>query len=150
MAAAGNECYVGCMAERRYRGGCLCGGVRYELTGEVRNLCYCHCNSCRRASGGLMVAWGTVDRNAFRVMVGALVEYRSSPPVLRGFCAACGGALTYRHEERPGEIDFTLVTLDEPAELAPERHLWVADKLPWVKISDGLPQYPTGSVGTAP
>ena len=74
---------------------------------------------------------------------GTLTEYRSSPQVLRGFCAACGGALTYRHDARAEEIDITLASLDEPAALAPQMHVWVSDKLPWLDITDGLPQYVT-------
>jgi hypothetical protein len=133
------------MAQATYSGGCLCGGVRYQASGAVSNLCYCHCSSCRRATGAPMVPWGTFARERFRVTRGTLSEYRSSPPVLRGFCAACGSSLTYRNEERPAEIDVALVTLDEPARLVPQMHVWVSDRLPWLAISDGLPQFPQGS-----
>ncbi len=92
-----------------------------------------------------MVPWATFAREQFRVTRGRLAEYRSSAPVVRGLCAVCGTSLTYRHEGRAGEIDVTLATLDEPAALAPQMHVWVAEKLPWVRISDGLPQY-AGSV----
>jgi len=125
-----------------YAGGCLCGAVRYEVSGPARHLCYCHCASCRRAAGSPAVAWGTFDRDAFRVTRGTIAEFRSSKPVRRGFCAACGACLTYRHEAHADEIDVTLATLDEAAQLAPEMHVWVTDKLPWVKIEDGLPQHP--------
>jgi hypothetical protein len=137
------------MAEDRYGGGCLCGAVRYEMSGPVNNLCWCHCTSCRRGAGAPAVPWGTVERERFRVTRGELTEYRSSPPVLRGFCAACGTSLTYRQESRAAEIDVALATLDEPALLAPRAHLWVADKLPWVVISDGLPQFTGGFSGPA-
>lgn len=129
------------MSEQRYSGGCLCGAVRYEASGPAANLCYCHCNSCRRAAGAPLVAWCTFAGSAWRVTRGTLTEYRSSPQVLRGFCAACGGALTYRHDTRADEIDVTLASLDEPAALAPQMHVWVGDKLPWLAITDGLPQF---------
>ena len=76
-----------------------------------------------------------------------LAEYRSSGQVLRGFCAGCGTALTYRNEQRPEEIDLTLPSLDAAARFAPKMHVWVAEKLPWVQIADGLPQYPSGTTG---
>jgi len=133
--------------EPLYAGGCLCGAVRYEVGGEASKPCFCHCTSCRRAAGAPMVPWATFARAAFRVTHGTLAEYRSSPPVLRGFCAACGSSLTYRHAERPAEIDLTLATLDEPARLVPAAHVWVGDKLSWVKINDGLPQYAAGFEG---
>ncbi|MFZ0010104.1 MAG: GFA family protein [Steroidobacteraceae bacterium] len=129
------------MSEVRYTGGCMCGAVRYQLTGEGTNLCYCHCASCRRAAAAPAVPWGTFARDAFSVTRGHLAEYRSAPPVLRGFCAQCGSSLTYRHERRAAEIDVTLATLDDPGALAPTMHVWVSDRLPWVSISDGLPQF---------
>jgi hypothetical protein len=129
------------MSEVRYTGGCMCGAVRYQLTGEGTNLCYCHCASCRRAAGAPAVPWGTFARDAFSVTRGHLAEYRSAPPVLRGFCAQCGTSLTYCHQRRAAEIDVTLASLDDPGALAPTMHVWVSDKLPWVSISDGLPQF---------
>jgi hypothetical protein len=137
------------MAEDRYAGGCLCGAVRYELRGPVHNLCWCYCTSCRRAAGAPAIPWGTVLHERFRLTHGELADYRSSAAVLRGFCAACGTSLTYRHESRPAEIDVTLGSLDEPARLAPQMHVWVADKPPWVTISDGLPQFAAGATGPA-
>ncbi len=135
------------MSETVYAGGCLCGAVRYAAAGTPWNLCYCHCESCRRAAGAASVPWGTFVRAGFRVSHGALAEYRSSAHVVRGFCSACGTALTYRNEERPGEIDVTLPTLDEAGRFAPAMHVWVAEKLPWVLIADGLPQHAHGAGG---
>jgi hypothetical protein len=133
------------MSEQRYSGGCLCGRVRFEVSGPAGNLCYCHCSSCRRAAGAPLVAWGTFPRASFHLTQGELTEYRSSPPVLRGFCAACGGAVTYRHEARDREIDVTLASLDGAATLAPQMHVWVGEKLPWVRIGDDLPQFAAGT-----
>ena len=65
----------------------------------------------------------------------------SSPKVTRGFCGACGSSLTYAHADRPGVIDVTLATLDDPSLIRPEAHIWVANKAPWVKLNDGLPQF---------
>jgi hypothetical protein len=133
------------MSEQRYTGGCLCGAVRFEAAGPATDLCYCYCCSCRRAAGAPLVAWGTFPRSGFSVTRGTLSEYRSSPQVLRGCCAACGGALSYRHDARTDEIDLTLASLDAAAALAPQMHVWVSDKLPWVLIADSLPQFAAGT-----
>ena len=90
-----------------------------------------------------MVAWRTFAMKQFVVTEGKLSEIASSPGVKRGHCAACGTSMTYRHEARPGEIDVTLATLDDPIPLRPEAHIWVQDKLPWVVLSDALPRYET-------
>lgn len=124
-------------------GGCQCGRTRYTAQGVPRDACFCHCSSCRRASGALLVAWGTFAFDGFRVLPGgAYALHRSSPPVERGFCSACGTPLTYRHLERATEIDVTLASLDEPGRFEPECHIWVEDRVPWLRIADGRPQYP--------
>jgi hypothetical protein len=132
------------MGETCYLGGCLCGRVHYRVSGTASNLCFCHCASCRRASGAPLVAWGTFVRENFRLTRGSLAEYRSSPAVTRGFCAACATSLTYRNDARAAEIDVTLASLDDPTLLAPQMHLWVGDRLPWVSINDGRPQFKAG------
>jgi hypothetical protein len=124
-------------------GGCFCRAVRYRVSGNVTNLCFCHCTSCRRATGAVMVAWGTFPLEHFAVTEGSLDEFESSPGVKRGYCASCGTSVTYRHELRRDEIDVTLATLDDPTSLTPNAHIWVQDKLPWVRLADGLPQYET-------
>lgn len=124
-----------------YAGGCLCGRVRYQAAGRAANLCFCHCESCRRAIGAPMVPWGTFAADDFSIVRGQLAQFRSSPQVTRGFCADCGTSLTYRHDARSGEIDVTLSSLDDPGALVPEIHIWVEDKPPWVMIDDGRPQF---------
>ena len=130
------------MSEPVLEGGCLCRAVRFSVSGPVENPAYCHCQSCRRASGAPFVAWATFRTENFKILQGALAHYDSSRQVTRGFCSGCGGALTYVHDQRPGEIDVVLVALDEPFRIRPECHIWVSHKLPWVVIADGLPQYP--------
>ncbi len=90
-----------------------------------------------------MVPWGTFRTAQFRMIRGQITEYASSPGVIRGHCADCGTSLTYSHESRPREIDVTLASFDDAATLAPTAHIWVQDKLPWIKLGDGLPQFAT-------
>jgi hypothetical protein len=144
MARCGNECYRILMADLVYPGGCLCGAVRDQARGVPRYLCFCHCVSCRRAAGAPMVPWATFARAELNITRGTLTQYRSSPGVLRGFCAVCGSSLTYLNEARADDIDLALASLDDPHELAPIVHMWVKDKLPWVSIEDGLRRYPAG------
>jgi hypothetical protein len=78
----------------------------------------------------------------FQRVSGKLVELASSESVSRGFCPACGTSMTYTHGARPGQIDVSLATLDDPSSLAPECHIWVSHKIPWVRLGDALPKYP--------
>jgi hypothetical protein len=87
------------------------------------------------------VAWGTFASERFRVVRGALAIFRSSEPVERGFCGACGTSLSYAHAARPGQIDVALASLDAPAALVPVCHIWLADRVAWGPLADGLPQF---------
>lgn len=88
------------------------------------------------------MAWATFEKESFAVTSGSMLEHHSAPQVTRGLCSKCGTSLTYEHEDRDGEIDVTLTSFDDPSEISPAAHIWVEDKLPWVCIDDGLPQYP--------
>ena len=124
-------------------GQCFCGHVRYELSGEPKFACHCHCESCRRAAGAAFVTWVTFAGDDLALTSGTISEYRSSPGVRRGHCAICGTTITYWWDKRPEEIDIALATLDDTTGIDPSAHIWVEDKVPWLVINDGLPQYKT-------
>lgn len=127
--------------EAERTGGCHCGAVRYRARGEPLHVVHCHCTDCRRVSGAPFTAWATYPEGAVR-FEGEPRWRRSSAKAERAFCAACGSALAYRHEAFAGRVDLTLGTLDDPAALAPERHIFDRSRLPWVRLSDGLPRHP--------
>lgn len=129
------------MTKFAYSGRCFCGDIRFEVTGPARYACFCHCESCRRAAGGVYVPWATFDSAAFTVTQGAMSRHHSAPEVTRGLCSKCGTSLTYEHADRGGEIDVTLTSFDDPSDFRPAAHIWVEDKLPWGSIDDGLPQF---------
>jgi hypothetical protein len=129
------------MSEATYQGGCLCGAIRYEARGPAEHVCFCHCASCRRATGATPVAWATFSASRFAVTRGALALRKSSPQAERGFCAACGTSLTYTHGARAGSVDLTIASLDAPAALRPAYHIWVSDRIDWAPLADGLPQF---------
>jgi hypothetical protein len=124
-----------------YRGGCLCGNVRYEARAPAKHLCICHCVSCRRAAGSPGVPWATFSVGNFQLTKGTIAEYRSSPEVRRGFCTSCGSSLTYAHTARESDIDVTTTSLDEPERLAPLAHIWMQDRLSWEIPGDHLPAF---------
>src|SRR5437762_3351156 len=70
-------------------GRCLCGGVRYEIDGEIGSVVCCHCSQCRRASGTAFATNASVRAEHFRLIAGQdlLTEYESSPGKFRAFRA---------------------------------------------------------------
>ncbi len=125
-------------------GGCFCGAVRYEIRGHLREASHCHCPSCRRAAGAPVVTWATYPRDALRFTRGTAKELRSSPPVTRTFCAACGTPLTYVTRDEPEWIDVTVGSMDDPDAVPPVDHIWTTSQLGWLAIDDDLPRLPRG------
>ncbi|MGO8975472.1 MAG: GFA family protein [Steroidobacteraceae bacterium] len=114
-----------------FEGGCLCGAVRYRVSGSPLSSVICHCVSCRRASGAPTVAWLTYERTRFEWLSGRPQPHASSPGVLRCFCARCGSALSYENDANPNTIDVTTASLDDANLFAPTREVWLEHKLSW-------------------
>jgi len=122
-------------------GGCLCGAIRYRVRGAALSTSLCHCRSCRLACGGPTLAWAIFRADQVEFVRGAMREFRSSPPALRGFCAECGTALTYRTDKRPGQIDITTATFDHPERFAPRVEIYVAERIAWQPTNARLTQF---------
>ena len=123
------------------RGSCLCRSIRYRITGTPIAQSSCHCRSCRLAAGAPSVAWITVKRDDFALIAGDAARFRSSPSVVRTFCAKCGTPLTYQHDHDPRTIDVTTATLDQPDAFPPTREIWLEDKLAWEPLNEQLPHF---------
>lgn len=130
------------MTETMLTGRCLCGAVRYRAGALLYPPTFCHCRSCRRASGAHAVAWLTVRVDTFAYTAALPAGYVSSPGVRREFCSRCGTPLTYRSARRAEEVDIGVATLDAPGTVVPADHIWMEDALPWDRPADGLPQHP--------
>jgi hypothetical protein len=126
-----------------HAGSCLCGSVRYEIDGELGDFGYCHCKSCRKASGSAHAANAPVERARFRLLAGAetLREYESSPGKLRAFCSRCGSPI-YAYLTTSAEVlRLRLGSLDTPFSKQPRAHTFVAHKASWEPIEDRLPRF---------
>jgi len=86
-----------------------------------------------------------VRASDFAFVAGQPVAYRSSPPVVRGFCGRCGTPLTYQHDDSPETIDITTATFDAPDRFAPLREIWLEHRLAWEPVSETLPHFPRSS-----
>ena len=128
-------------AKEEWRGGCLCGAVRYMARGTPHHACHCHCTMCRKAAGAPMVTFASFPTGDFEITEGAVRWYRSSELARRGFCGDCGSALFFRSDAALGEIDIAVATLDDPERITPEAHIWATTRLSWLRLDDGLPRY---------
>jgi hypothetical protein len=126
-------------------GGCLCGGVRYEVSEPFVSAGYCHCTRCQRRTGTAAAASGRIVPGSLRVVQGEeLIScWQPEEGFAKCFCSACGGALWSRHPEDPDAIGIRLGTVDGDPGVRPEYRQFVAFAAPWEPIpDDGLPRYP--------
>ncbi|MCV6584123.1 MAG: GFA family protein [Marinibacterium sp.] len=80
-----------------HQGQCLCGAVTVRVTAALRGMDACHCDACRRSTGGGPFLGMAVPKSA--VQFGGQDQigvYRSSAHAERGFCRICGSALFFR------------------------------------------------------
>ncbi|MEA2783469.1 MAG: hypothetical protein QOK29_5013 [Rhodospirillaceae bacterium] len=126
-------------------GHCLCGAVRYRVSGEPLWVAHCHCESCRRATSAAFVTYAGFRRENFEFTAGEPAEYHSSPGVTRRFCPGCGSPLTYEGARWPGEVHILVCSLDDPAIFQPSAHVQADEQLPWLHFADGLPRRPLES-----
>lgn len=123
-------------------GGCHCGAVRYEVSGDPERVSLCHCRDCRKSSGAPVVAWAVFAEAKFRLVRGAVTTFNSSGQSMRSFCSACGTGLFFRNAEfLPGVVDIQGATLDDPDAMAPTNHVQVAERIGWMKDAHRLPTF---------
>lgn len=131
------------------RGGCLCGGIRYEINGPIGSAVYCHCSMCRKPHGTAFRARLAVPQTSFRFVQGEnlLVEYRSSGNTVRTFCRVCGSPMVNVWDREPGNYGLAMGSLDDDPGVRPWCHIFVGSKAPWYEITDDLPQFDSEEAG---
>jgi hypothetical protein len=127
-----------------HKGSCLCRSIRYELSADLGDFGYCHCKSCRKASGSAHAANAPIDRAHFH-WVGAsetLREYESSPGKFRAFCSRCGSPIYAYVAATRDVLRLRLGSLDTPFAKHVKAHTFVAEKAEWDRIEGQAPQFP--------
>lgn len=127
---------------RPIRGSCLCGAVRFEITGPPLFMTRCHCSRCRKAGGGTTVS---VRAEHFHWVEGEdlVVRYEPEPPyqIVRCFCGSCGTSLG---EPATNDEGFPIAAhaFDDDPGVRLVLHEHVDHKPAWYEIDDDLPRYP--------
>jgi hypothetical protein len=126
-------------------GGCLCGGVRFELTEPATDAGYCHCTRCQRRTGTAASAQARIDGRTFRLVQGAeLVQAWRHPDggFEKCFCRECGSHLFSRNPDDPAQISVRMGAFDGDPGVRPSWRAFVAYAAVWEPIpDDGLERY---------
>lgn len=121
-------------------GSCLCGRVQYTASAEPVFTAFCHCRSCQRAGGGGYSANVAVPTASFAVE-GPVKHHRwtggSGGGMRRSFCAECGSPIAIEADALAALSLIQAGTLDDPAAIAPNLHIWCASAQPWDAIAEG-------------
>lgn len=123
-------------------GGCHCGAIRYQATGEALTHALCHCTDCRRHAGAPMVGWTMYPQDNVKLIQGSPKTYHSSEHGRRQFCPDCGTGLFYTNAVvLPGIIDIQSATYDDPDAVPARLHIQVAERLRWMERAHELPTF---------
>ncbi len=128
---------------KRYTGSCLCGGICYEIHGEIGEIIQCHCQRCRKANGTAFATNAPIQKADFKIVQGEhlLKKYKSTATTDRCFCAECASPIISIKAETPDTYRLRIGTLDTPLEQKPTMHIYAASRAEWDTISDDLPQF---------
>jgi hypothetical protein len=126
-------------------GGCLCGGVRWEITAPLVFAGYCHCTRCQRRTGSAAAVSARIAPGSLRVISGQnfIKAYRPPGGFAKAFCTNCGGALWSQSQKDPEIVSVRMGTFDADPGIRPSYRQYVAYAAPWEPIpEDGLPRFP--------
>jgi hypothetical protein len=125
-------------------GGCACGAVRYRLASDPLFVHCCHCLNCQRQTGSAFVINLLIEADRIELLaddpqpVDVPRDDGSAQTIFR--CRACQVAV-FSVYTRP-EIRFVRGgTLDQPASVAPDVHIFTRSRLPWVEIPASQPAF---------
>ncbi len=134
----------------KHEGGCVCGAVRYAVSGDPLRVTVCHCTWCQRRTGSGFAVEPAFWADKVVVSGGPLTKYRhvsdeSGRWLDIEFCPACGTTIGMTLEWRPGIRLIDAGTFDDPGWIRSDRHLFrhifMRSAQRWSIVPDGVEKY---------
>ena len=134
-------------ARDQFEGGCACRAVRYRLRSAPLIVHACHCTECQRLTGAAFAVNALIETDRLEKLDGEPREVpvigTSGKPQAIFRCPACATALWSHYPGAGTKLAFVRVgTLDEPARLPPDIHIFTSTRLPWVELPAGARAVP--------
>ena len=131
-----------------YIGSCLCGDVRFSVTGFSKLAANCHCTMCRKFHGA---AFGNlVDVSGLEWLSGlsSLKHFVAENGTTRTFCQQCGSSLGFRVKGAPlDEIELAIGAFDSEIPVKVDAQIYTDYKANWCELISGLPTFGEGRIG---
>ncbi|MFC4349896.1 GFA family protein [Kordiimonas lipolytica] len=130
-----------------FEGRCTCGQVHYRMTSVPLVVHCCHCSWCQRESGGAFALNALIESDRLEVIKGGLarldVPSESGKGQILIKCPDCLTTLWSHYAGMGEQVSFVRVgTLEDPAALPPDVHIFTNSKQPWVTLGSGTPAMP--------
>jgi hypothetical protein len=126
-------------------GGCACAAVRYRLASPPMFVHCCHCRDCQRQTGSAFVINALIETDRIVLLAGdpgpVAVPTDSGRPHLIYRCPHCRTAVWSEYGGIAAMRFVRVGTLDNPAALTPDVHIYVRSKLPWVALPKAVPAF---------
>lgn len=126
---------------RRFTGGCLCGALRYEATGEPLYMGLCFCVDCQKASGSGFIPFIGVAGSAVRFRGPSqqhVAKAARGGDSHRNFCPTCGGLVFGGERDRSESFQIYAGSLDDPSLFAPRMVIFASQRPHWAVIPPGV------------
>ena len=124
------------------QGGCLCGQVRYEVSGEPLAVVVCHCKNCQKQSGSTF-SINLIGQSEQIALQGKLSTFAdkndTGDPVNRKFCADCGSPIYSEILSQGNLIALKVGTLDDTSDIEPQTQFWCISKQNWLSLDTKMP-----------
>jgi hypothetical protein len=127
-------------------GGCMCGGVRFELSEPLLGAVFCHCKRCQRRTGTGVSVTALTALGSYRTVSGENLVRSWDPGDggwIKSFCSRCGSQLFTTNAANPDLLAVRMGALNDDPGIRPAAHQFVTYAAPWAPVpDDGLPRFP--------
>ncbi|SED58674.1 Uncharacterized conserved protein [Rhizobiales bacterium GAS191] len=127
-------------------GGCQCGDVRYESSGDALALYVCHCRECQKQSASAFGMSLEVPRAGLHVISGEPQSWSRATDSGRRlrcvFCPRCGSRLWHEGDPPRETVTIKAGSLDVQIDASRAVHIWTSRKVPGVLIPSDAEQFP--------
>jgi len=132
------------MTETEFKGSCLCGAVKYSITGPIKTFQYCYCSRCRKITGSAFSPNIFVPPDQFHWLQGEEYIGRYDHPEAKYFttcfCSICGSTLPW-HVKTGVNVIVPAGTLDDIPLIKPQQNIYWSSRAAWYHHPDELQYY---------